>query len=502
MDTQALFTYFFSRITIFVTILGGSLLAVYFGLKISEGNVLTPYFIIVAGVSLICGIALGGRIWLLLPLAYTLSDMPAIPLGGKSIELFDFTAAVVFAFFLTRVAFGREKMQILNLKNIAILSFCAWVLLVYMANPVGMFFLGSGTGGAKFYLKIIVCLMAYVVISSQKISDQEAKWIALITVIGGILSFALFMVHFQEGGNDGESLNEDAVYTWHGYLAGPAKVILIYLFSRYTFKQIFSLNRPWVLPAILSMYPLMLYSGKRALFLASIMYACVTSLLRKNYFALFVVVFAAVAGVGFLVTGHGTLFELPPSMQRVFMNLPGNWDKRVLVMRGEGLDDFREGMRKAAWKRIEEAPFFGKGYAMDMREVTAIVSEGNLNAAGSELLAMGGSWHSTVLGIPADFGLPALLLYFIFITQWGVVAWSLFKKSPENSWSRVYAATQLLCFVEMLMRCYTSGSSATWCYSWVNYGIILAMLARMKAEVEVPAVSKPESRSTRQVFTA
>ena len=151
-------------------------------------------------------------------------------------------------------------------------------------------------------------------------------------------------------------------------------------------------------------------------------------------------------------------------------------------MKGEGSDEFRAGMRKAAWKRIDEHPRLGKGYGLDMREVEAIYNEGNIGSTGGkELLAMGGAWHSTVLGIAADFGLTALLFYFTFLVQLGVANFRVFHKAPEGSWCKVFAMMQLLYFFQMVMRCYTSGDSAGWCLNWLNYGMALGMLKSLQS---------------------
>ena len=324
MDTQALFTYFLSRITMIVVILMGTLMAVYFGLLISEGNVLTPYFIIVCGICLVAGIALGRRIWMLLPLALVFAGAPAIPLGARSIDLFDFTVMVVFVFFLTRVAFGRQKLLILNLQSLAILGFVVWVYFVYTNNPVGLVFMGSSMGGAKSYLKIIVSFLAYVIMVNQEISEKETKWMITISITGAILGLVYLLIGLFFPGDVNEG-DPDSINTWEASLAPPALLLMVYLYSRYNFKQIFSLNRPWVLPSILAAYPLVLYSGKRALLGGAVMVGLATSLLRKNTLLFFVILVLSASVITLLVVGHGTLFELPPTAQRSLMNFPGNW---------------------------------------------------------------------------------------------------------------------------------------------------------------------------------
>lgn len=77
----------------------------------------------------------------------------------------------------------------------------------------------------------------------------------------------------------------------------------------------------------------------------------------------------AVSLVAVLVLGQGTMFNLPPVVQRTLMFLPGNWDREI-ALSAEGTADFRKDLRRVYFKEFFRADnFLGDGYLYDREDL-------------------------------------------------------------------------------------------------------------------------------------
>jgi len=77
----------------------------------------------------------------------------------------------------------------------------------------------------------------------------------------------------------------------------------------------------------------------------------------------------AVSVVAVLVLGQGTMFNLPPVIQRTLIFLPGNWDREI-AKSAEGTADFRKDLRRVYFKEFFRADnFLGAGYLYDREDL-------------------------------------------------------------------------------------------------------------------------------------
>jgi len=77
----------------------------------------------------------------------------------------------------------------------------------------------------------------------------------------------------------------------------------------------------------------------------------------------------AVSVVAVLVFGQGTMFNLPPVIQRTLIFLPGNWDREI-ALSAEGTADFRKDLRRVYFKEFFRADnFLGDGYLYDREDL-------------------------------------------------------------------------------------------------------------------------------------
>ena len=77
----------------------------------------------------------------------------------------------------------------------------------------------------------------------------------------------------------------------------------------------------------------------------------------------------AVSILAVLVFGQGTMFNLPPVIQRTLLFLPGNWDREI-AQSGEGSANFRKDIRRVYLKEFYRADnFLGAGYLYDREDL-------------------------------------------------------------------------------------------------------------------------------------
>ena len=83
----------------------------------------------------------------------------------------------------------------------------------------------------------------------------------------------------------------------------------------------------------------------------------------------------AVCVVAVLVFGQGTMFNLPPVIQRTLLFLPGNWDREI-AKSAEGSADFRKDIRRVYFKEFYRADnFLGAGYLYDRDDLVSSQEE-------------------------------------------------------------------------------------------------------------------------------
>lgn len=259
-------------------------------------------------------------------------------------------------------------------------------------------------------------------------------------------------------------------------------MVTLWLFSRYRFTDFFALHRAY-LPLI---YLICIYagfiSGKRAILASILLVPVIFSMFRKDFRMMFLIATGAGLLITGMVLGHGNYFELPYRVQRVLGNLPGQWDTRVAQDVGT---DFRERLRNIAIDYIVEDPIFGRGgYRVDFSIVMDVVHGGTSikgidnRELGFQKFAMTGSWHTTWLGIAADFGIPAAVMFLLFYIQSIQKAYVCYRWTEpfRPSHYHTLAGILLLYFIISLLRSWTSGHSAKLPLDlWWQYGLLVAL---------------------------
>jgi len=223
-----------SKIIVFGLSALGILMAFFMGRAAGQGQFMhiALVFGVIIGAPLL--LSLGKNYWYLIP-ASILSGLPAIPFGGRNIDLAELSIALCFGIFITRVAFKFDKIVLWRPTHTPIYLFFVWVIFVFCLYPVGLAVFGASTMGARFYVKIVLAFMAFLIIASRDITEKDCRWIIILIICRSSIMATYNIVSFLLFCPGDEILNPGAdtegFYTWHQSLSIPALSIPFLLFA-------------------------------------------------------------------------------------------------------------------------------------------------------------------------------------------------------------------------------------------------------------------------------
>ncbi len=491
-----------SKIIVFAVSALGLLVALFLGIAVGEGRQMhiAAVFAIMVGAPLL--LSLGKNYWYLIP-ASLVSGLPAIPFGGRNIELSELCIALCFGIFITRVAFKLDKIVIWRPTHIPIYLFAGWVLFIFSLYPVGLAVFGSATIGARFYVQLVLAFMTFLIIASREITRNDCKWLIFIILFGSAVNTSYLIIsHFVFGSAD-YILNHESdttdFYSWHQHISVPVMAGVYFLFAWKKPRDILGFRNPFLLFLYILAIGITLFSGKRMAIIAVLIAPIVSALVYRQYTYLIAGAFLAIAFFLTMIFGHGELFKLPLQMQRTLSWLPAKWDSEFQYMAG-GRDDFRESLRRSAMENINRYPFIGRGFAIEYSEIIGQISAMH-HVGGAERLALpmaiGRAWHNTWLGYAADFGIPLSVIQGILYLTVLIIAFKTSRAYPFGSLQSIVSIYILIFTVRDLLASHTSGHSAQDAYArWWMYGLLFSLYAGTK----VKALVKADTLNSREVF--
>jgi hypothetical protein len=456
-------------------------LTLVIGASIGESQFVEVYLVFFCLGAFVAVLALGSKYWLLIPIAFSL-NLPAIPFFRRAFDLPELAIMLCGAVFACRYALNPRGVTVFRIPHAGVMLYTAWAGTIFFLHPVGLSGMGSSLGGARFYFKIALALIAFLIMANQKITERDAKWLIRLLLIGAVVSTLINLGRYKLlGAFEAPDFGPEGYYTWHQELALPAMWITIWLVSRYKTKEVLSFSRPWLPLLLLVCIGIGAVSGKRAGFATVLLAPVIAAVIRKEYFYVVIGAILAAVLISVLTIGQGEWFKLPLRVQRVFSYLPGKWDWQVKAEFENGIDPFRAEMRRLAWNNIQRHPFVGEGYGVVRTNLVAVVQLYGLEAV-TQNLAAGSSWHNTWLGIWADLGLPAALFWGVFWIQAVAIGIWLYKRTVHQNVYRTLGLMLLLSFVLAICRSWTSGHSAEDAFStWWMFGVMVSLKYTLKA---------------------
>ena len=366
-------------------------------------------------------VALDDRYWLISAFLFGFQDaLPLIKFTGMELG-----AIILIATFFVRRALHRDAVSGSSRALIfAAVPFLSWMCLVWFMHPVGMFIFGSSSIGGRFYLKVILAFMAMFCLFAIPLSEKGSRDFLVAFVLGNVVYVSRVVLF---GATDQLFLAGSTHYQYaHLYY------VAMFFLSRYSAVAI--LSSLWVFLGFLVSFGLTVYSGNRHSVGEVVLFGLAAPLvLKRERLRTFLLIGVASLFLAIVVTGHGSLWKLPFSVQRTVSFLPGRWDYRLQEYGFN--DNFRATLRMYAREHIAQQPWFGDGgFSLDFSDMSWTAGEFNSrrDIFAGHILAR--NWHNVWLGMAADFGIPLSVAWAIFtgaVLLWGITKC---RKFPPGSW--------------------------------------------------------------------
>ena len=477
------------KITAIGIFVGGCVLAVYAATETAAGNTRTLILIFAAIVGGIFIINLKENFWLILPVGLSL-NLPTIPLGFRQISSQELAIALATLLFILRIAMHNQPIKLRPIWSWPIFFYLACVALSFTLRPVGLWAFGSNSGGARYYVQIALAFSAFLILSSIVPKERHLKFILIACLIGNlitagwdVLCYFLFPAFTWLTTAPTAFAEEESFYSWHQALSRVSLPVYTFILVSMPFQRLLSVkNLFWSIPCLIACLVVTALSGKRAAMAMMFLFPLIIALARKEYLYLLLGGILASVLLSIAVLGQGRLFVLPLAAQRTLVNLPGQWDARVLSsttgLDKEEADVFRAAMKEKAWSIIKDQPFTGRGLSIDLKEMVALIQTNQgVDKKSMDALAAGSSWHHKWLGISADIGIPAAVFYGFFSLQMLILYALLIVRTRGQGWYYAFSLFQFCFVVRFILLSTTGGHTAeSPLEEWWIYGIGLAIL--------------------------
>jgi hypothetical protein len=335
---------------------------------------------------------LGRNIWVLFPMSAGLSGTINLIKGGLTpLQL----VCIVLFFYCLYLLKADPTFRIrIGPLWFFIPLFCITLLLAFnwiKGRDLGLNIFGSRRVGGKNYLNCVLPFFGYIAaISIRRPNSKHDMRLPLYILSGYLIDAIIFAITTLVPASAPaifriyDSVNIEAFQATQVSQIRDLGDAFVLRFGR-------SGHLAYVLLATLQSYhPLITWIGVPQILFAPFIafFSLICSLISgfRNYLLRFVVValigvwqsfrlyslFLALPVVTFvtvLVVGQGTMFNLPPVIQRTLIFLPGNWNKEI-ALSAEGTADFRKDLRRVYFKEFFRADnFLGDGYLYDREDL-------------------------------------------------------------------------------------------------------------------------------------
>jgi len=308
------------------------------------------------------------------------------------------------------------------------LVFLSLVVLITMkmTGGVGMQSLGASTFGGKKFVFIIVAILGYYALSSQRIAPESINRYTGLYFLPGIIGLLPNLIYMAgpafwwlylffpvesalyQAIEDFQTTSVDARLSRIGGAPFATMAVYGYIMARYGIRGVFDLSRPWRLTVFLAALALGLLGGFRSpLILFALIFTAqffLEGLVRTRLFLVLLLI--AVLGGAFLVPFAD---RLPLSVQRSLSFLPLEVDP---VARQNALAtlEWRLGMWNTLWPQVPQYLWLGKGYVIDPTDLylTDLAVRHGL-ASDYDAAIVCGDYHSGPLSILIPFGVWGMI---------------------------------------------------------------------------------------------
>ena len=330
--------------------------AIYLGISAATAQFETVAWVL-GGITLITCLALGRKIWLLIPFLGSLQLTLMIP-GTPTTMIVGQVLVIGFTvlLFLTRQIPIHLRFSELEWWAI-LLGIC--VLQVYLRNPVGLSFFGDAKVGGRPYILFGMTAITALILCALRVPPKELKIAFRLSIIGGLLNFAVGLVGwiFPSMGrwlgvattttqsNTVEGIMDDRGRVSQLSFIVHIPILLARIVSSFVnpIRACFSIR--WA-PLVLLSFALAGASGYRNVIGAVGLTYLVGLYYRGRLISVFAAGLMGVLAVAMLAFVNVAI-PLPPNIQRSLAFLPGTWEERY-VLNTQNSTDWRVEMWEEA----------------------------------------------------------------------------------------------------------------------------------------------------------
>lgn len=432
-----------------IVLLVGFWLAILFGYMIGNGRGTTAVGVLSAFAVVAFLLVVRERIWMIIPGFWMLNGkVSLLPLPATVAQL-----AVLLAFgtYLILKAFKivRFKPKV-GLVEIWMLVVLAYMLTVFIRNPVGTEAFGSERVGGRPYFDIMVAVAAFWVLARTVATAREAFIVPLLGVIGygfhALINAVAYrfpstigpLAQLYSGIAAAENPDTAGVPQEGGrlsYLQGLGSSLISVACS---FWRPFTIINPlyfWRFLVFSMAAIAVLQSGFRSSFFGFFEFFLLASYFRRGWTEVFRAGLAIAGVLTILVVIQGNLVDLPYPAQRALSFLPGKWDYAAKG-EAEGSTEWRTTMWKTMLTEDKyiENKWLGDGFGFTKHQLD-IMTANNLTGSTAdqqENLMISGGVHSGPITTIRYAGFVGLGIFMILLFLVAARAARLIRRAKDT----------------------------------------------------------------------
>ncbi|MHA3771967.1 hypothetical protein ACXR0O_10565 [Verrucomicrobiota bacterium sgz303538] len=454
-----------NRLTLLAVKIGGVVFAALVGLSIGGGVFQNAALIVIGIIAfLLWFYSYQGFLLLCVSSLFVSGSNPSIPSGLRIFELLAMLAVARLG--LEQVVLRRRKLERgPTIDWLLILCFMSVVFWHAATNRMGMKIFGADVWGGRQYIGIFLGFILYMGFQTVQIDAARWRWLPLATLIPACIDASLALlgnyapdieniisgIYDIGGGADDvglASIDPNMMGARVGML-GTAGALIVLAVLAYRKTHTLFVPRPSTFAMFGGMIFVLAGSFRSTVLSVGLMgvAASIRDLRMRAIFPLG----AVIAAVMFLTVAHGRIIHLPEQAQRALVFLPGNWDPQVTVSASSS-NDFRwETWSKWREKYFPRAPWIGRGFGFDSRELAVWQFELSAQAI-KETLLVGQELHNGFLSSIDCIGIvgTTFLIAWVLRTLWRIGCYLLdpsrHRDEPALRWLAFYLTSWTLLY--------------------------------------------------------
>lgn len=449
-----------SKIKAIVLAIFATFAALYLGISSATAQFETIAWV-VGGLTFIGCLALGRKIWLLIPFAVSLDFLLGIP-GTPSPALLAQLLVLGFCmplFFIRKLPYAFRFTEL----EFWVLVLAAFVFQAYARNPVGLNLFGGQSVGGKPYLLFAIAVASCLLLSGLRVPERELKWLVPISICGGLLNAILALIgHFVPVVGyymgSGKTASDEMNYSNFGGVedAGAARRIgalstlgkdLALWISAFVSPLKACLHPLWGTLILVSVGAVMMGGFRNGLISLGLTYV-IGIAYRHGIAGLLLSSFGAAAGIALLAMVN-LINPLPPNIQRSLTFLPGTWEQRHKDD-AKGSTEWRVEIWKEALltDRWIHNKLMGDGMGFSATELAAQMTDRQGARAGisgfdahREAVLANGDYHSGPVSFVRTIGYIGLAVFILMQIRLAILAHRQIRRCKGTSWQPVALLT-------------------------------------------------------------